>query len=319
MSPAKSALVGLAVGLTAYGFATGFGGMFSSKNTDTVATIGTEVTQGGTNFGTTVAPSAKHVAPTLAPSLAPVAPTLAPSVTVTPRVSLAPTQTPTSTPSASPSVTVTPRITTPIPTPIITPTPSPTPTPTQTPTPTPTPVTTPTPTGVGAESPRVVINEVAWAGTVKSASDEWIELYNRGSLPVDLSGFGVFEGDTRIILLTGVIAPGAYYLIERTDDTAVSDIAADIAGSFSGSGLSNDGEDLSLRDAGGAALDAVPCAAGWFAGDSALKASMERIDPSIAGSNPSNWATNTGTITTGLDAGGVSIRGTPKFKNSVSP
>ena len=32
----------------------------------------------------------------------------------------------------------------------------------------------------------VVINEVAWAGTVASSADEWIELYNNTSSPVDL-------------------------------------------------------------------------------------------------------------------------------------
>lgn len=137
-------------------------------------------------------------------------------------------------------------------------------------------------------------------------------------MEVDLSGFGIFEGDTRIISLVGTIAPGAYYLIERTDDTTVSDIAADIAGSFSGSGLSNDGEDLSLRSAGGVVLDAVPCVDGWFAGDSASKASMERIDPMIPGSTASNWASNSGLVTTGLDAAGTPLRATPKFKNSVS-
>ena len=34
----------------------------------------------------------------------------------------------------------------------------------------------------------VVINEVAWSGSVAAAADEWIELYNNTDQPIDLSG-----------------------------------------------------------------------------------------------------------------------------------
>ncbi|MDD5265141.1 MAG: Ig-like domain-containing protein, partial [Candidatus Bipolaricaulis sp.] len=40
-----------------------------------------------------------------------------------------------------------------------------------------------------ALSGRVIINEVAWAGTVADAQDEWIELRNLGAAPVDLAGW----------------------------------------------------------------------------------------------------------------------------------
>jgi hypothetical protein len=45
---------------------------------------------------------------------------------------------------------------------------------------------------------------------------------------------------------------------------------------------------------------------------------MERINPLASGSDPSNWASNTGAVTSGLDASGNPIRGTPKFANSVA-
>lgn len=38
---------------------------------------------------------------------------------------------------------------------------------------------------------RVIINEVAWAGTPADPADEWIELRNLGSIPVDLSGWTI--------------------------------------------------------------------------------------------------------------------------------
>jgi hypothetical protein len=34
----------------------------------------------------------------------------------------------------------------------------------------------------------VIINEVAWAGTLASSSDEWIELLNPGVAPIDPAG-----------------------------------------------------------------------------------------------------------------------------------
>ncbi len=36
---------------------------------------------------------------------------------------------------------------------------------------------------------RVIINEIAWAGTKADPVDEWVELRNLGSIPVDLSGW----------------------------------------------------------------------------------------------------------------------------------
>ena len=43
----------------------------------------------------------------------------------------------------------------------------------------------------------VVINEVAWAGTSASASDEWLELYNSGAADIDLTGWTLSDGGVR--------------------------------------------------------------------------------------------------------------------------
>jgi len=37
----------------------------------------------------------------------------------------------------------------------------------------------------------VIINEVAWKGNNGETSDEWIELYNNGSEPVDVAGWAL--------------------------------------------------------------------------------------------------------------------------------
>jgi len=172
---------------------------------------------------------------------------------------------------------------------------------------------------------RVVINEIAWAGTAANAADEWIELYNAGDSDVDLTGWTLHadpdtSGKTLLISLSGVLRAGGYFLIERTEDGATS-VQEDLSGAFGGSGLRNTpGERLQLRDASGTVADEADCSGGdWFAGSaSPAYASMERIDPLTSGNNPANWASNDGVTMVGADAAGGPIRGTPAYPNSVT-
>jgi len=62
-----------------------------------------------------------------------------------------------------------------------------------------------------APTRKVVINEVAWAGTQCSANDEWIELYNNTSEAIDLTGWVLKAVDgSPIITLQGIISPCGY-------------------------------------------------------------------------------------------------------------
>lgn len=243
----------------------------------------------------------------------------------TPTVSqVSPVVSPDTRPTSSP----TPRVTlSPLPTasayatPGITPKPSPTATPWATVSVTPSPTSSPTPTATPPTplSP-VVINEVAWMGTAAEPSDEWIELYNPNDAPVDVAGWTMVSTTdaTFHLVLKGSISARGYYLIERTDDKPVSDIPADLIGSF-GNGIKDPGWQISLKDAQGNTQDSLDCSGGWYAGSKATRASMERISADISGSTASSWATNNGTIRNGIDADGSPIQGTPRSKNSVSP
>jgi hypothetical protein len=52
------------------------------------------------------------------------------------------------------------------------------------------------------------------SGTVSSRDDEWVELVNVGSAPVDLSAFLITDGDSIPRMgLTGSLAPGAFLLV----------------------------------------------------------------------------------------------------------
>ncbi|MEK7077947.1 MAG: lamin tail domain-containing protein [Patescibacteria group bacterium] len=166
-----------------------------------------------------------------------------------------------------------------------------------------------------AQSGSVVINEIAWMGTTANSADEWLELFNTTNQNVDLTDWRLFEisgsTSTPIITLSGSVSPNGYYLIERTDDNSVANIPAHVFGPFSGSGLSNSGENLVLKNSVGEVIDSVNATGGWLFGDSITKASMER-------KSDGTWQTNDGITKNGNDAAGNPIVGTPKAMNSGS-
>src|ERR671919_486946 len=74
----------------------------------------------------------------------------------------------------------------------------------------------------GAVSPDVVISQVYGGGgnTGATLKNDFIELFNRGASPVDVSGWSVqyasSTGSTwQRTNLAGVIQPGHYYLIQE--------------------------------------------------------------------------------------------------------
>ncbi|PIV44885.1 MAG: hypothetical protein COS25_02800, partial [Candidatus Nealsonbacteria bacterium CG02_land_8_20_14_3_00_37_10] len=149
----------------------------------------------------------------------------------------------------------------------------------------------------------VVINEIAWMGTVNLANDEWIELYNNAESPISLDGWQLVAQDgTPKINLSGTIPANGFYLLERTDDTTVPNILADQI--YTGA-LGNSGENLKLYDSSNNVIDGVDCSAGWLAGLGKPEyKTMERINPLVSGSDSSNWQTS------------QNPGGTPKTENS---
>lgn len=121
----------------------------------------------------------------------------------------------------------------------------------------------------------VIINEVAWMGSLAGYADEWIELKNISSDPVDLAGWQLQNAKLKIKIFfdAAVIAPGGLYLLERTDDDSVPEADADLF--YSGS-LANTNEGLFLFDGQCVLRDEVSVAVKWPAGDNVSKATMER-------------------------------------------
>lgn len=138
-----------------------------------------------------------------------------------------PTPTPAASPTPPPSPTPTP-LPTPAPTPSSTPTPAATPTPTPLPTPIPTPSQTPTPAPPPAGT--IVISQIYGGGGNSSATyqNDFIELFNRGSAAVDVTGWSLQyqsatgTGTWQVTSLSGTIQPGRYLLIKEASGTGCS-------------------------------------------------------------------------------------------------
>ncbi|NWF62907.1 MAG: lamin tail domain-containing protein [Chloroflexi bacterium] len=160
----------------------------------------------------------------------------------------------------------------------------------------------------------VIINEVAWMGTTSSLTgDEWIELYNTTNASINITGWTLRAADgTPSVTLNGVIPAFGYFLLERDDDTTVSDIPADQI--YTGE-LSNSGEALSLLDASNVVIDTANGNGGaWPKGSSSTYESMERVGTSVE--SDSSWITNTSAKRNGKNANNGNILGTPKSANS---
>ena len=153
-----------------------------------------------------------------------------------------------------------------------------------------------------AASSDVIINEIAWMGTTVSANDEWLELFNNTTGPIILDGWILKSADEKLkINLKGVISARGFYLLERTDDTTVPNITADLI--YKGA-LSNTGEDLKLYDNLNNLIDGVACSTKWITGDNATKQTMEAFRQ--AQDNNREWQTS------------ENSGGTPKAQNSSS-
>jgi hypothetical protein len=169
---------------------------------------------------------------------------------------------------------------------------------------------------VSANALDVLINEVAWAGTLADANDEWIELHNPTSSAINLTGWILVATDTSpTISLSGTIPAGGYFLLERSDNNTVSDITADII--YTG-GLADTGEALTLYDNFSNIIDtANNDGGGWPAGVAGSRTSMERITVDIE--SDASWLSNNGVTKNGLDVALNPINGTPRQPNSVTP
>lgn len=149
----------------------------------------------------------------------------------------------------------------------------------------------------------VIMNEIAWMGSMLSANDEWIELRNISDDTVSLQGWQLKDKGEQISVLFDAsfsIEPRGFMLLERTDDNSVPAIAADTI--YVGA-LSNSNEGIRLFDPECHLIDEVIALPDWPAGNPGERRTMERH-------MSFSWYTYTGNGVNG-------INGTPLAENSV--
>jgi len=153
----------------------------------------------------------------------------------------------------------------------------------------------------------ILINEIAWMGTIDSANDEWIELFNISSQAISIEGWILKSIDgTPEIKLKGSISANGFYLLERTDNSSLSTITADKI--YTGA-IGNDGEDLLLYDDSGNLIDRADFSSGWIFGNNDTKQTIERVN--LTSWPASNDSRSDAGWQTSQDSGG-----TAKAKNS---
>lgn len=136
---------------------------------------------------------------------------------------------------------------------------------------------------------------------------EFIELYNRSSSPIDLTGYEFTDASTTTSTFpTYTLASNEYVTICKTTDTSLFTPFGNVLGVSSFPSLNNAGDDLVLSNTLGTTIDEVSYLDNWYGENSADGISLEIINPNHPCSLSSNWAAST-------DTSG----GTPSQQNSI--
>lgn len=133
----------------------------------------------------------------------------------------------------------------------------------------------------------IVITEIMADPPSKDRAGEFIELFNRGSSPVDLSGWRFSDGINYTFASGSTLAPGAYLVLASQ---ASSLPGIDVFDEYGGN-LSNSGERIRLRDANNFVVEEVDYRFGgaWPELANGGGSSLELINPFMDNSVASAW------------------------------
>ncbi|RYD34184.1 MAG: hypothetical protein EOP86_11585, partial [Verrucomicrobiaceae bacterium] len=126
----------------------------------------------------------------------------------------------------------------------------------------------------------------------RNSDEQWIELHNRGTAAVNLSGWAFTRGVDFVFPTGSSLPPGGYLVVARNAASmAAKHPGLSIAGEFSGS-LSRSGELLRLEDAVGNPADEVNYSDGgrWPGTPDGGGSSLELRDPRSDNNSPGSWA-----------------------------
>lgn len=151
-----------------------------------------------------------------------------------------------------------------------------------------------------ANDSDIVINEIYYHPARDCYPAEYIELTNRGTQPVDLSGWFLTEAVRFTFPNELILAPGSYCVIVQDLDTfhdAFSNVNSPILGPFERI-LSNSGESIVLLNQNSKEIDRVKWKDEypWPVAADGLGASLELMNPTLDNSLPGHWLPSTGVL-----------------------
>ncbi len=135
---------------------------------------------------------------------------------------------------------------------------------------------------------------------------EFVELYNKSSKTIDLTGWQLSDGTSNGSLGNYIISPFSYVILTST--TNVGLFSGNVIGVTNFPSLNNTGDNLTLKNTSGALIDTVAYSSAWY--NDAIKAAggwtLELISPNPACVSALNWGAS-------IDTSG----GTPNLQNSI--
>lgn len=157
----------------------------------------------------------------------------------------------------------------------------------------------------------ILIHEIMYHPPGANPREQWIEIFNPGARPVDLSGWRFSQGVDFTFRENTLLSSRAYLVIaaDRSSFTARYPEAANFVADWQGS-LSWSGEEIRLVDAQGRLVDRVVYASEgdwavrqlgaldglnrqgweWFAAHKGLGSSLELVNPQLSNDSGQNWA-----------------------------
>ncbi len=155
-----------------------------------------------------------------------------------------------------------------------------------------------------AANTDIIINEI---GAYPTSTHEWIEVWNKGDVGVDLSSWKFWENNTNhslkaVTTTDSIVSPGEYVVICQDGDVFLRDYPNFIGSVFDSSwtSLSESGEEIGLKDEAGNFIE-------QFTYLSTSHFSLERKDPLVNDYAATNWQEHLSGNTVGAQNGNFII------------